>query len=370
MKIAQVAPLHESVPPRLYGGTERIVSYLTEELVKQGHDVTLFASGDSITSAHLRPMCDRALRLNRGPLVDPLAYHLLELDCVAEEVEDFDIVHFHLDYYPFSLIRRFQIPAATTLHGRLDIPDLQPIFSHFRDLNLISISNAQRSPMPWAHWVETVYHGLPEDLHSTGSGDGDYLAFLGRISREKRVDRAIEISKRVGIPLRIAAKIDAADKDYYEEQIRPLLEGADVEFVGEIGELDKGEFLGRARALLFPIDWPEPFGLVIIEAMACGTPVIAFEGGSVQEIVEDGISGFVVNTVEEAVDAVKKLDTIDRAKCRAQFEERFSAKRMCRDYVRAYRQILAKRNAPAQSPLYLPKNTSGESVADVLANTE
>lgn len=368
MKIAQVAPLLESVPPKLYGGTERIVSYLTEELVRQGHDVTLFASGDSVTSARLRPMCDHALRLSRGPLVDPLAYHLLELDRVAEEAEDFDIVHFHLDYYPFSLIRRFQIPAVTTLHGRLDIPDLQPVFSHFRDINLISISNAQRAPMPWAHWVATVYHGLPAELHSIGNGGGGYFAFLGRISPEKRVDRAIEISKRVGIPLRIAAKIDAADNEYYEEQIHPLLKGAEVEFDGEIGEADKQEFLGNARALLFPIDWPEPFGLVMIEAMACGTPVIAFEGGSVKEIVEDGISGFVVKNVEEAVDAAKKLDTIDRAKCRARFEERFSAKRMCQDYVRAYHQVLASRCA-AVPPLSSQK-FPGESVADVLANTE
>ena len=286
-------------------------------------------------------MCDRALRLNRGPLVDSLAYHMLELDCVMQEAAEFDIVHFHLDYYPFSLIRHFQIPAITTLHGRLDIPDLQPIFSHFRDMNLISISDSQRRPMPWAGWLATVHHGLPADLHSIGSGDGGYLAFLGRISPEKRVDRAIEISKRVGIPLRIAAKIDADDKEYYEEQIRPLLQGANVEFVGEIGEMDKQEFLGKARALLFPIDWPEPFGLVMIKAMACGTPVIAYRSGSVPEVVEDGVTGFIVENEEQAVRAVGDLGRLDRRQIRARFEERFSADRMARAYESAYRGLIS-----------------------------
>ena len=369
MKIAQVAPLHESVPPRLYGGTERIVSYLTEELVRQGHDVTLFASGDSVTSAMLRPMCDRALRLHCGPLTDGLAHHVLELERVMEEVEDFDIVHFHLDYMPFSLIRHFQIPAVTTLHGRLDIPDLQPVFRHFRDMNLISISDAQRNPMPWASWTATVHHGLPEELYDAGSGEGGYLAFLGRISPEKRVDRAIEIARCAGMPLRIAAKVDAADKLYFDKNIRHLLRGSDVEFIGEIGELDKREFLGNARALLFPIDWPEPFGLVMIEAMACGTPVIAFRAGSVEEIVEDGINGFVVSDIDNAVEAVKKLDAIDRSECRTRFEERFSAERMGRDYVRAYRHVMANRNSSRRS-LLLPQSLLGESVSDVLANTE
>src|SRR5579862_2396039 len=289
MRIAQVAPLHESVPPRLYGGTERIVSYITEELVREGHDVTLFASGDSVTRARLVPMCDRALRLHCGSLRDPLAHHLLMLERVMDEAHNFDIIHFHLDYLPFSSIRRFQFPAVTTLHGRLDIPDLAPIFQYFRDMHLISISDAQRIPLPWARWANTVYHGLPERLYRKGNGDGNYLAFLGRISPEKRVDRAIEISRGAGLPLRIAAKVDAADKEYFEANIRGMLRDSDVEFVGEIGDREKNKFLGNARALLFPIDWPEPFGLVMIEALACGTPVIAFRGGSVAEIVEDGV---------------------------------------------------------------------------------
>lgn len=370
MRIAQVAPLHESIPPRLYGGTERIVSYLTEELVHSGHDVTLFASGDSVTAANLQPMCDRALRLHGGALIDPLAHHMLLIERVMEIAHTFDILHFHLDYLPFSLIRHNRIPGVTTLHGRLDVPDLQPIFRHFRDIHLISISNSQRTPMPCARWAATVYHGLPESLYTIGKGDGGYLAFLGRISPEKRVDRAIEISRRVGIPLRIAAKIDSADKSYFEENIRGLLEDSDVEFVGEIGEYEKNEFLGNARALLFPIDWPEPFGLVMIEALACGTPVIAFHGGSVDEIIEDGVTGFVVSSVEEAVRAVSKVDMLDRATCRSRFEERFSARRMCQDYVQAYRHItdpspIARGSRHRSRPI-LP----GVSVSNAAPNSE
>ncbi len=340
MRIAQVSPLYESVPPRLYGGTERVVSYLTEELVRQGHDVTLFASGDSLTSARLRPVCDKSLRLTGGAAIGGLAHHLLLLEKVLQAADDFDIIHFHLDYLPFSIIRSYDLPAVTTLHGRLDIPDLQPLFREFDDMNLISISHAQRGPLSWAGWIETVHHGLPLDLYRPSARPGKYLAFLGRISPEKRVDRAIAIAKQVGIPLRIAAKVDVADHEYFETEIRGLLDDPLVEFVGEIGECEKGEFLRNASALLFPIDWPEPFGLVMIEAMACGTPVIAFRGGSVAEIVEDGVSGFVVDSFDEAVEAVRNLQAIDRRRCRRVFERRFSAQRMCWDYVRAYTRVI------------------------------
>jgi glycosyltransferase involved in cell wall biosynthesis len=350
MKIAQVAPLYESVPPKLYGGTERVVSYLTEELVNRGHDVTLYASGDSRTSAELRSVCDRALRLEGGKLLSPLAHHLNLIEVVAQEAEEFDVVHFHLDYLPFSQIRRLEIPAVTTLHGRLDIPDLYPLFREFDDMSLISISDAQRAPMQWASWLTTVHHGLPEDLHVATEEPGQYLAFLGRIAQEKRPDRAIEIAQRARMPLRVAAKIDAADQEYYEKEIKHLLSGTDVEFIGEIDETDKTEFLGNAAALLFPIDWPEPFGLVMIEAMACGTPVIAFRGGSVAEIIDEGVTGFVVQSIDEAVEAVKKLPEIDRGECRLRFEERFSARRMCKDYIAAYERRIWETKKAASGP--------------------
>lgn len=344
MRIAQVAPLYESVPPRLYGGTERVVSYITEELVRQGHKVTLFASGDSETRAELRAACPRALRLEGNRIVDPLAYHVKMLEMVAKEAEDFDIVHFHVDYLHFSLTRRQRICSVTTMHGRLDIPDVHPVYREFSEMPLISISDAQRRPMPWANWLATVHHGLPENLYKLHKKPGKYLAFLGRISPEKRVDRAIEIAKRADLPLKIAAKVDAADKDYFEANIRKLLDDPIVEYVGEIGEGDKQEFLGNARALLFPIDWPEPFGLVVVEAMACGTPVIAYRQGSVPEIIDDGVSGYVVEDVDEAVKAVARTSSLDRRMCRQTFEERFSASRMCKDYVAAYDLI---RNRPA-----------------------
>jgi glycosyltransferase involved in cell wall biosynthesis len=369
MKIAQVSPLVESVPPQLYGGTERIVSYLTEELVRQGHEVTLYASGDSLTAARLRPMCDRAIRLGDS-LADPVAHHMLLLERVVRETRNFDLVHFHLDYLPFSLIRRHAIPALTTLHGRLDLMGLPPLFREYSDMHLVSISDAQRKPMPWAGWAATVHHGIPEDLYQQGDGDGGYLAFLGRISPEKRVDRAIEISRQVGMPLRVAAKVDGADKTYFEENIRALLGDANVDFIGEIGEVEKNEFLGNARALLFPIDWPEPFGLVMIEAMACGTPVIAFRGGSVEEIIEDGITGFVVSDIDEAVKAVSNLDAIDRSVCRARFEERFSVSRMCRDYVRAYRHVLDTHAASAHKNGHFQHHLSGALLSDELTSTE
>jgi glycosyltransferase involved in cell wall biosynthesis len=314
-----------------------------------GHDVALYASGDSQTSAELRSVCDRALRLEGGKLLSPLAHHLNLIETVGQEADEFDILHFHLDYLPFSLLRRLDSPAVTTLHGRLDIPDLHPLFREFDDMRLISISDAQREPMPWANWLRTVHHGLPEDLHQATEGPGQYLAFLGRIALEKRLDRAIEIAKRAQMPLRVAAKIDPADEEYYEKEIKHLLSGSDVEFVGEICEQKKTAFLGNAAALLFPIDWPEPFGLVMIEAMACGTPVIAFRGGAVEEVVDDGVTGFVVESVEEAVEAVQRLPEISRLECRERFEKRFSVRRMCEDYLAAYERRIWEFKRPGRS---------------------
>lgn len=349
MKIAQVAPLYESVPPKLYGGTERVVSYLTEELVRLGHDVTLYGSGDSQTAARLRSVCERSLRLEGGKLLSPLAHHLNLIETVAQESDEYDLVHFHLDYLPFSQIRRLDIPAVTTLHGRLDIPDLYPLFREFDDMRLVSISDSQRAPMPWASWVATVHHGLPGDLHEPTFTQGNYLAFLGRISPEKRADRAIEIAKRVGMPLRVAAKIDDADRTYFESEISDLLVDSDVEFVGEIGETDKTEFLGKAAALLFPIDWPEPFGLVMIEAMSCGTPVIAFRGGSVAEIIDEGVTGFIVESVEEAVEAWKKIPSLDRKGVHQRFLERFAARTMSERYVEVYERVISEKKRAARS---------------------
>ncbi|MGH9628901.1 MAG: glycosyltransferase family 4 protein, partial [Bryobacteraceae bacterium] len=312
MRIAQVAPLYESVPPKLYGGTERVVSYLTDELVRQGHDVTLFASNDSLTTATLRPVCDCALRLEGRKIVDPLAHHVRMIEMVAREAHEFDFVHFHLDYLHFPVVRRQDIPAVTTLHGRLDIPDIAPLYREFDDMNLVSLSNAQRTPLPWLKWVGTVHHGLPEDLYKPTFTPGKYFAFLGRISPEKRVDRAIAIARRVGIPIKIAAKIDLVDREYFRSKVQRLFDDPLVEYIGEIGEREKGEFLGNARALLFPIDWPEPFGLVMIEAMACGTPVIAYRMGSVPEVLDEGTTGFMVNNLNEAVKAVERLGSVQR----------------------------------------------------------
>lgn len=339
MRIAQVAPLNESVPPKLYGGTERVVSYLTEELVRQGHEVTLYASGDSETAARLFPACKAALRLEGVSAETALAQHMLLVEKVAQQSQQFDIVHFHLDFLPFSMIRREGMRAVTTLHGRQDIPEVFPLYKEFEDMRLVSISDAQRAWMPWANWIGTVHHGLPTDLYTPNFDPGGYLAFLGRISPEKRVDRAVEIAKATDMDLHVAAKIDPADQEYFE-QIRGALDDPHVKFLDEIGDGNKAEFLNKAAGLLFPIDWPEPFGLVMIEAMACGTPVIAFRCGSVEEIIEDGVTGFVVENVEEAVDAVRHLPSIDRRKCRAIFEERFSARRMCEDYVRMYERVI------------------------------
>jgi glycosyltransferase involved in cell wall biosynthesis len=339
LRIAQVSPLYESVPPKLYGGTERVVSNLTEELVRQGHDVTLFASGDSTTAATLVPCCPRSLRLD-PECVDSLAHHMVMLERVFSRANEFDIIHFHVDYLHFPVSRRARLPQVTTLHGRLDLPDLVPIYRTFDDMPLISISDAQRRPLAFANWQRTVLHGLPREQLSFHPGPGSYLAFLGRISPEKRVDRAIEIAKRIGMPLKIAAKVDKADKEYFDQKISPLLNDAGVEFVGEINEQQKDAFLGEAAALLFPIDWPEPFGLVMIEAMACGTPVVAFRHGSVPEVIEPGVSGFIVEDVDAAVKATEAALSLSRRGCRDDFEARFTAERMAHDYVAAYEALI------------------------------
>ena len=352
MKIAEVAPLCESVPPLKYGGTERVVSYLTEELVALGQDVTLFASGDSQTTAKLVPGSKRSLRLS-GNCSDHLAHHVAMLDDVMHMAPEFDVIHFHIDYIHFPLSRYCALPSVTTLHGRLDLPDLLPIYKHFSDAPLISISFAQRKPLSRVNWVGNVYHGLPADLHAFYPQGGDYLAFLGRISPEKRVDRAIEIARRAGMPLKIAAKIDAADREYYESVIKPLMEDPNVEFIGEIGEHEKAEFLGNAYAYLFPIDWPEPFGLTMIEAMACGTPTIAFHRGSVPEVMQEGVTGFIVDDMDQAVAAVDKIASIERTACRNVFDKRFTATRMAEQYIDLYQSMVG--TSTYISPLSLAK---------------
>lgn len=360
MRIAQVAPLAESVPPPGYGGTERVVSDLTEELVRQGHEVTLFASGDSRTAAELVACTPQALRVDEH-IIDPIAHQVVQLEKVAAEAHRFDVIHWHVDYFHFPMSRRLGVPQVTTLHGRLDIPDLQPIYDEFREMPVVSISNDQRLPLPQANWVATVHHGMATGELAPRPDVGDYLAFLGRISPEKRADRAIEIARRAGMPLRIAAKIDEVDTEYFEREIEPLLDQSHVEFIGEIGPEEKNEFLGRARALLFPIDWAEPFGLVMIESMACGTPVIAFRSGSVPEVITDGVNGFVVDDVEEAVGAVARLGEIDRAGCRASFDQRFTVERMARDYLQVYRRLIA----PPDRSQAEPRRGAEEVVAGV-----
>jgi glycosyltransferase involved in cell wall biosynthesis len=351
MRIAQIAPLMEAVPPKLYGGTERVVSWLTEALVEQGHDVTLFASGDSVTAAKLEPMWPRALRLD-GTIRDPLAVHALMLERVARRTSEFDLLHFHLDYYPFTIFSRQRTPFLTTLHGRLDLPELQPIFEAFPNVPLVSISNAQRLPLPNANWIDTVHHGLPSELLKPVAVTQTYLAFLGRVSPEKGLDRAIHIAAKSGLPLKIAAKVDNTDAEYFRTEIRPLIERGGVEFIGEIGDGDKAQFLSGALALLVPINWPEPFGLVMIEAMACGTPVLAFNGGAVPEIVEEGLTGAIVETVEEAIAALPRVIEFDRKKVRQRFVQRFSATRMANDYLGLYRSLIAgeERDIQHRSP--------------------
>jgi glycosyltransferase involved in cell wall biosynthesis len=339
MRIAQVAPLIESVPPKHYGGTERIVSYLTEELVRAGHEVTLFGSGDSVTSARLVAPTRRSLRKNERRK-DPMARELILIDHVVERAHEFDVIHFHTGYLHFAICRHLPVPHFTTLHGRLDKPDLVAVHDRFRDVPVISISNAQRTPVPWANWQATIYHGLPKDLFRFYPERGDYLTFLGRIAPEKGADRAIEIAKRVGMPLKIAAKVDRADRRYFKRVVEPLLNDSCVEWVGEISDQEKNEFLGKAYALLFSIDWPEPFGLVMIEAMACATPVIAYDRGSVPEVMENGITGFVVRELDDAVEATLRVSNLSREGCREVFEKRFTASRMANDYVNVYERMM------------------------------
>ncbi|MGH8728855.1 MAG: glycosyltransferase family 4 protein [Burkholderiales bacterium] len=347
MKIAQVAPLYESVPPKLYGGTERVVSYLTEELVALGHDVTLFATADSKTRAGLVAIVGQGLRLSKDCRM-PDAHHYVMFEQVLNCTQSFDIIHFHTDYLHFGLARRLIVtPHVTTLHGRLDIPDLKPLYEEFWDIPLVSISDAQRKPLSFAGWRATVHHGIPEHAYGLDPAPKGYLAFLGRISPEKRVDLAIEIARRTKTPIRIAAKVDKADAEYFAAEIEPLLDGPLVEWVGEIGEDVKGEFLGGAAALLFPIDWPEPFGLVMIEAMACGTPVVAFRRGSVPEVLEDRVTGFIVDDLEQAIGAVAKIHALDRARIRQEFEKRFTARRMAGDYLSVYEGLIRARKPAA-----------------------
>jgi len=344
MRIAQVSPLSESVPPQGYGGTERVVSYLTEELVERGHEVTLFASGDSVTRAALVPCSTRSLRLD-ADCKDPLAHHLLMIERVLERAGEFDLVHFHTDYLHFLVARRLAVAHLTTLHQRIDIADLQPLFSEFADIPLASISDAQRKPLPPSSFCRTVQHGLPLDLYPFRPEPEDYFAFLGRISRDKRLDRAIEIAQRLGVRLKVAAKLDLADRanrEYYEQEIQPRLGDPLIEFVGEIAQEQKADFLGRARCLLFPIDWPEPFGLVMIESMACGTPVVAFRCGAVPEVIDDGVTGFCVDDLDAATTAAARAVEIDRRACRETFERRFSAERMATDYLELYAQLVER----------------------------
>ena len=344
MRIAQVAPLAESVPPRLYGGTERVVSFLTEELVRLGHDVTLFASGDSQTSARLVSTTPRAIRLD-ADVRDSFAPQILMLERVIQAADEFDVIHFHISQFHFPTSRRLPTAHVTTLHGRLDIPELVPLYAEFDDIPVVSISDAQREPLPDAGWAATIPHGLPLELLRFHPGPGEYLAFVGRISPEKRVDRAIAIATAVGQRLKIAAKVDPADRDYFEREIHHLLDHPLVEYIGEIDETQKDAFFGNASALLFPIDWPEPFGLVMIEAMACGVPVVAFRGGSVEEVIEDGVTGFIVDSVDEAIAATRAVRDLDRHTCRAVFEHRFNVTRMATDYLSVYEQLLSDRRS-------------------------
>ena len=343
MRIAQVAPLTESVPPTGYGGTERVVSYLTDKLVDMGHEVSLFASGDSITRANLIAPTPVALR-HQPQVIDPISHIFYMLELVQQLKDQFDFIHYHVDYFHFPFSRRNRIAQCTTLHGRLDIPDLKVLFKEFAEMPLISISNSQRKPMPFSNFVKTIYHGIPPHLFKLNENPGKYLAFVGRISPEKRLDRAIEIAKTTGIPLKVAAKIDRVDVEYYENQIKPLIDHPLVEFIGEINDAGKSDFLGNACALLFPIDWPEPFGLVMIEAMACGTPVIAFNCGSVPEVIDEGKTGFIVNSIEEAVNRVNNIEVIDRRLCRQVFEERFTDQRMANEYLQVYNELIKEIN--------------------------
>jgi glycosyltransferase involved in cell wall biosynthesis len=347
MRIAQVAPLWESVPPKLYGGTERIVSYITEELVRLGHDVTLFASGDSVTQARLEPGCPQSLRLKTG--VFNRDAPLITLTERAFSSSDFDLIHSHLDFFGFPLARRCPVPVVNTLHGRLDLQELAAVYGEYAELPLVSISDAQRLPLLEANWRATVYHGLPSELYRLHPEPGKYLAFLGRIAVEKRADHAIELAKRVGIPLRIAAKVDPSDRIYFEREIEPLLDHPLIEFVGEITDAEKDDFLGNALALVCPYDWPEPFGLVLIEAMACGTPVLAYRRGSIPEVIEPGVTGFICDSVEEMARALEGVPVLSRERCREQFDRRFTVERMVQNYLRVYNELLEGTVVPTET---------------------
>ena len=342
MRIAQVAPLFESVPPGRYGGTERIVSYLTEELVRLGHDVTLFASADSKTSAKLVPQCKRSLRLD-ADCRDPIAAHIVMIEEVLQRAAEFDVIHFHVDYLHFSVARRLETPHLTTLHGRLDLADLPALYRTFSDVPVNSISEAQRKPLPEANYVGTVYHGVPKGLYTCEESPDSYLVFIGRVSPEKGLGRAIEIAKQARLPLKIGAKVDKTDREYYEREIEPALHDPSIEFLDEVDDREKQQLIGKAAALLFPIDWPEPFGIVMIEAMACGTPVIAFPRGAVLEVIDDGVTGFVVHSEEQAVKAIKKLPGLSRNLIRQIFERRFSSTRMAQDYIALYKKLRSAR---------------------------
>ncbi|MDZ4675965.1 MAG: glycosyltransferase family 4 protein [Oligoflexia bacterium] len=351
MRIAQVSPLFESVPPKLYGGTERVVSYLTEELIRLGHDVTLFASGDSLTAARLVSPCAKAIR-QLGKNDCSLIPQLVMLEQLKREKSEYDIAHFHLDYLHYSLLREHDIPSVTTMHSRLDIAQLIPLYQEFSEIPVVSISDAQRIPLPWLNWKGTVHHGLPTDLYSLYTKPQRYAAFLGRISPEKRPDRAIEITRRAGIKLKIAAKVGYPDEDYWENFIKPLIaKSPHVEFIGEINETEKNEFLGNATVMIAPIDWPEPFGLVIIEAMACGTPVLAYRCGSTPELIKNGVNGYIVDNMSSAEKCMNKINEIDRTKCRLYFEEHFAVEKMAREYVRVYENILNAENE-FEAPVY------------------
>src|SRR5580704_17901361 len=342
MRIAQIAPLTEAVPPKLYGGTERVVAYLTDALMELGHEVTLFASGDSLTKAKLVPIWPHALRFDAA-VKDHFVPLFMQLETVARRAQEFDVIHSHLDYFGYPLLQRLGVPSLTTLHGRLDLPELPALYKFFRDVPVVSISNSQRAPLPQANYVATVLHGLPQHSLAKGAGQGGYLAFLGRISPEKAPDAAIRIAAQAGMPLKIAAKVDRVDEEYFKTTIEPLLSQDHVEFIGEIGEHQKGEFLGNAAGLLFPIAWREPFGLVMIEAMACGTPVIAFENGSVPEVLENGLTGFIVHDERQAIEAVPQALALDRDRIRAEFDRRFTARRMAENYVAVYSRLAKAR---------------------------
>jgi glycosyltransferase involved in cell wall biosynthesis len=368
MKIAQVAPLIEAVPPKLYGGTERVVAYLTDALVELGHDVTLFASGDSSTKARLSPIWPRALRLDPS-IHDYFAPLFMQLETVARRAHEFDIIHCHLDYFAYPMLRLLGIPSLTTLHGRLDLPELPHLYKLFPETAVVSISDSQREPLPQANYVATIHHGLPQHSLEKGPG-GKYLAFLGRISPEKAPDAAIRIAARAGLPLKIAAKVDKVDQEYFKTKIEPLLAGADVEFIGEIGEHQKSEFLGNASALLFPIAWREPFGLVMIEAMACGTPVIAFNNGSVPEVLENGLTGYIVGSEEEAVTALRAVPNMNRDRVRAEFDRRFTAQHMAQNYLKLYSRLSKQRataNAAAAEPAFLKSASMAAQAAAMTA---